>query len=78
LAVLGADGHDVVAFCMYPIEGIDLRVEEANARLIAAAPELLAAVKWMVGAIEENPDYAPFKNLFYDHLRKLQEKAEGK
>ena len=49
-----------------------------NARLIAAAPDLLHIVKWFAGAIESNPDYAPFKNLAYDRLIEVIKKAEGK
>jgi hypothetical protein len=49
-----------------------------DACLIAAAPEMLHALKWWAGQIEENPDYARFKNLAFDRLLQVIAKAEGK
>lgn len=48
-----------------------------NAKLFAAAPDMYHVLSWFVGAIEENPDYAPFKNLAYDRLNEALKKAKG-
>jgi hypothetical protein len=45
---------------------------QANARLIAAAPELLAACRAALGAFERNDA------IDWDDLRKAIEKAEGR
>lgn len=50
-----------------------LEVDEANARLIAAAPELLDALRYMV----ENAEAAGWSGLMLDDAREAISKAEG-
>jgi hypothetical protein len=51
-AVLGADGK-MVADCAIFGPGLSQKRNIANARLIAAAPELLEALRWAVNMAEE-------------------------
>lgn len=50
--------------------------DEANARLIAAAPDLLEACKAVV-AYEANPDNTKPWHVILDHLTMAIDKAEG-
>jgi hypothetical protein len=48
---------------------------EANARLVAAAPELLEALKWAIGQVEDDLD--PDHQAAMDAARAAIAKAEG-
>ena len=44
--------HRVVSLCWYREDGLPLEEQEANATLIAAAPDLLAALDEIAGMVE--------------------------
>lgn len=56
LAITGAGG-ETLAFCNWQCEDGD--VDEANARLIAAAPELLGALERVVDAFQTDSQVSP-------------------
>jgi len=60
---------------------------EANARLIAAAPDLLAALQWIVDFVDEHPEWADSyfledegsaERYWLDEARAAIAKAEGR
>lgn len=52
-------------------------VQEANARLIAAAPEMLAALVILVRDFDSAVDHAPEYSAIADHARAAIAKARG-
>lgn len=74
------DGRDSVIICLFKEDGLiptELATQEANARLIAAAPELLAAL------IALHSCHRAFSNsenwtIFDDEIRLLAENAINK
>ena len=54
--VMGGDGH-IVATCEYGTYGYDTETVEANTRLIAAAPDMLKALK--IALIAFDNEYPP-------------------
>ncbi len=51
------DGDGRAVALVYGPRGIDCSRRDANARIIAAAPELLEALKEMLSAWDEDPAY---------------------
>ena len=69
------------AMCTPPPHGKEkVREQEANARLIAAAPDLLEALKSLVeyGEGNEDPDVFPEEHLRLNSARAAIAKVEGK
>lgn len=56
-------------------EGQLYRADEAYAKLIAAAPELMEAMKWVLGAIDNWDDVPENVKEAYAHSHKILEKA---
>lgn len=73
----GVNGNGFRLASAHPIDS-DGNEGEANARLIAAAPELLMALAWLVGLKDERPsDYAEQKPLAWAAARAAIAKATG-
>ena len=73
------DGADELTVAYLDREGFREKGEiEANARLIAAAPELLAACKSALRALEDNLDPGPMDSDAKTALRLVIAKTEGR
>lgn len=64
--------HVVVQERQLSPEGIETKLEEGNAHLIAAAPDLLEACKFAVDYLEKNPT----RHTITDKLKQVLSKAE--
>jgi hypothetical protein len=64
-----------------PFTAIIENISEADARLIAAAPDLLAALKWaeafLALALEDTEETRPYDNAMLEQARAAIAKAEG-
>lgn len=66
IGVLGSDDY-IVADVWRDVEELAIRAD-ANARLIAAAPELLEALKAVIGALRQEAPGTPLNNRRFDSL----------
>ena len=73
--LVGAGKDSRIAVCVAPLVGPD--ASNANARLIAAAPELLDALRELVNAASEHPNGGWFVGVRADHARALLAKIDG-
>ena len=79
-SVLGPDGILLAdcSICTPTPEAASLERCRANARLIAAAPELLEAARGIVDGIDDTrPNFIPLMGNRVAHLREAIAKAEG-